>query len=95
VFTLLALAFPRGPMLLAFRGLHTSDETLRGTALEYLESVLPPDVRAALWPYLEDPRPLDLRGRPRAQILRELLVSNRSIQLNLEALRRLRGPRGP
>jgi hypothetical protein len=57
--------------------------------------VLPPDVRAALWPYLEDPRPLDLRGRPRAQILRELLVSNRSIQLNLEALRRLREPREP
>jgi AAA family ATP:ADP antiporter len=91
VFTLLSLAFPRKPLVLAFRGLHTSDEHLRGTALEYLEGVLPADVRAALWPYLEDRRGAR-PPRPREAVLQELLVSNKSIQLNLEeARRRIRG----
>ena len=40
VFTLLALVLPTEPLRIAFRGLHTDDEGLRGTALEYLESVL-------------------------------------------------------
>jgi HEAT repeat protein len=33
VFTLLALALPRQPLRIAFRGLHTDDPLLRGTAL--------------------------------------------------------------
>ncbi len=91
VFTLLSLAFPRQPLALAFKGLHTSDEHLRGTALEYLEGVLPSEVRAPLWPFLEDRRPPAQRTtRPRQQVLDELLLSNRSIQLNLEE--RLRKP---
>jgi hypothetical protein len=89
VFTLLSLAFPRKPLVLAFRGLHTNDAQLRGTALEYLEGVLPADVRTALWPFLEDRRPpVPAPARPREQVLDELLLSNRSIQLNLEELRR-------
>jgi hypothetical protein len=36
----------------------TDDAELRGTALEYLESILPADVRAQLWPLLEgEPTP--------------------------------------
>ena len=54
VFTLLALVLPAEPLQIAFRGLHTDDQHLRGTALEYLEGVLPPPIRASLWPYLED-----------------------------------------
>jgi HEAT repeat protein len=53
VFTLLSLAFPRQPLVAAFRGLQSEDRHLRGTALEYLEGVLPAEVRIALWPYLE------------------------------------------
>ena len=34
VFTLLSLTLPKEPLIVAFRGLHTSDEALRGTALE-------------------------------------------------------------
>jgi hypothetical protein len=41
VFTLLSLILPKQPLIVAFRGLHTTDELLRGTALEYLEAVLP------------------------------------------------------
>ena len=55
VFTLLALVLPAEPLLIAFRGLQTDNQHLRGTALEYLEGVLPPPIRASLWPYLEDP----------------------------------------
>lgn len=51
VFTLLALALPAEPLRLAFRGLHTDDQGLRGTALEYLDSVLPRDLRDRLWPF--------------------------------------------
>jgi hypothetical protein len=55
VFTLLALVHPGEPLRIAFRGLHTDDPQLRGTALEYLDSVLPPRVRDLLRPLIEDP----------------------------------------
>jgi hypothetical protein len=87
VFTLLSLVLPMEPLRIAFRGLHTSDPNLRGTSLEYLEGVLPPAIRARLWPFLEN-RPGAARGsRPRSEILADLLRSNQSITLNLEELK--------
>ena len=56
VFTLLSLVLPAEPLRTAFRALHTNDQRLRGTALEYLEGVLPQDLRQRLWPFLEDKR---------------------------------------
>ena len=53
VFTLLSLVLPREPLQIAFRSLHTDDEHLQGTALEYLEGVLPAPIRQRLWPFLE------------------------------------------
>jgi hypothetical protein len=53
VFTLLSLVLEQEPLKVAFRGLHTDDRQLRGTALEYLSLVLPESVRAVLWPFLE------------------------------------------
>lgn len=90
VFTLLSLTLPKQPLIVAFRGLHTSDEALRGTALEYLEVVLPEAVRASLWPFLEEGRRPTQPPRPRAEILNALMESNASIQANLELLRRQR-----
>jgi len=52
VFSLLSLVLPREPLQIAFRGLQSSDRQLRGTALEYLEGVLPAPIRAGLWPLL-------------------------------------------
>lgn len=52
VFSILALVFEREPMRLALIALSGDDENLRGTALEYLDEVLPSDVKAALWPYV-------------------------------------------
>jgi len=88
VFTLLSLVLPAEPLKIAFRGLHTDDQNLRGTALEYLEGVLPPDIRDRLWPFLEESRPRAGAARPREEILEDLLRSNRSIMLNLEELKR-------
>ncbi|HET7038899.1 MAG TPA: hypothetical protein VFH97_03370, partial [Gemmatimonadales bacterium] len=87
VFTMLALILPRQPLRVAFRGLHTDDAHLRGTALEYLEAILPEDVRKALWPFLEDRRAARATPRPTEAVLRELLESHQSIVINLEKLR--------
>ena len=55
VFTLLALVLPREPLQIAFRSLQTDDQQLQGTALEYLDGMLPPRIRERLWPFLETP----------------------------------------
>jgi hypothetical protein len=88
VFTLLSLALPAEPLKVAYGGLYTDDPHLRGTALEYLEGVLPERVRERLWPFLEDRRPAARSARPREEILADLLRSHPSIQLNLEELQR-------
>lgn len=79
VFTLLSLVLPRAPLQIAFRSLHSADERLRGTALEYLEGVLPRPIRQRLWPFLE-PRPA-VRAMSRAAIVADLLRLNASVTL--------------
>ena len=93
VFTLLALVLPRQPLRIAFRALHVNDEFLRGTALEYLEGALPPEIRKPLWPHLEDrrPRPSGPAVRPTEEALAKLIQSSESIVIHLEELRRKRG----
>jgi ATP/ADP translocase len=88
VFTLLGLALPKEPLRMAWLGLHTTDEQIRGTALEYLESVLPGDIREQLWPYLEDNRKQGASGRTREQVLADLVNSNPSIQISLAELQK-------
>jgi hypothetical protein len=87
VFTLLSLVQPAEPLQIAYRGLLTGDDNLRGTALEYLEGTLPPAIKARLWPFLEDGRAPNRAARPRDEILRDLLRSHPSIQLKLEEVR--------
>jgi AAA family ATP:ADP antiporter len=95
VFTLLSTVLPREPLLISFRSLYTDDQNLQGTALEYLEGMLPPPIRERLWPFLEDRRPAARSTRPRDEILADLLRSNHSIMLNLEELRRRAGLEQP
>ena len=85
VFTLLALVLPREPLQIAFRSLQTDDQQLQGTALEYLDGILPARIRERLWPYLEQ-RPTVRSARPREEVIAELLRSHRSIIINLESL---------
>jgi hypothetical protein len=88
LFTLLSLILPRDTLRLAFHGLYTDDAYLRGTALEYLETVLPEPIWAQLWPLLEggDTRPRT--GRTPDQALKELLASRESIGLAVAENRR-------
>jgi len=95
VFTLLSFMLPKEPLRVAFRGLHTKDEGLRGTALEYLESVLPSPVREGLWPFLDDERAPEAPRRPSGQVLEDLMRSSASIDLHLSEAPRVRdGPAG-
>jgi len=88
VFTLLSLILPADPLGVAFRGLHTDDPNLRGTALEYLENVLPDEIRRQLWPLLGDEPRREKRARSTDAALDDLLKSHASIRLNLEEIRK-------
>ena len=88
VFILLSLVLPAAPLQIAYRGLHTDDPGLRGTALEYLEGVLPVDIRERLWPFLGTQSQAGSGPRAREEILADLMRSNESIVMNLEELRR-------
>jgi hypothetical protein len=87
VFTVLSLALDKKPLQVAFRGLHTDDPILRGTALEYLESALPEDLRLSLWPFLEARPGSAPPTRTRDEILDSLMNSHQSIEINLAKLR--------
>jgi AAA family ATP:ADP antiporter len=91
VFTLLSLVLPALPLQVCYRGLHTDDPKLRGTALEYLEGVLPPDIRNHLWPFLGTEPSGRGHARDREEILADLMRSNESIVLNIQELRRRGG----
>jgi hypothetical protein len=88
LFTLLTLALPQETVRLAFHGLHTDDRYLRGTALEYLETVLPEGVWARLRPFLEEDGAVTRSGRSSQEAMRELLASQNSIVIALEEVRR-------
>ncbi len=77
IFTLLALNLDRVSLRLAFKALHETDERLRGTALEYLETVLPDEVRDAVWPFLGEAHPM-LPPRPALEILADLRRTNKA-----------------
>jgi hypothetical protein len=85
VFTLLATILPGESLRLAFNALHSPDQRVRGTALEYLDAVLPREVRERLWPFLEVQRPAAASRRGREEILADLLRANESITLEARA----------
>lgn len=45
VFSLLAAVLPREPLKVSFRALHSEDHILRGLAMEYMDSILPENLR--------------------------------------------------
>jgi hypothetical protein len=72
VFTVLSLVLDPDALRLASHAVHSSDRNLRGTALEYLENVLPDDIRADLWRHLGVSRRERAEKRSRSDILAEL-----------------------
>jgi len=86
VFTLLSLVLPREPLRLAYRGLLVDDAKVRGTALEYLDSVLPAAVHEKLWPFLEPNARAPRAGAGSAEQALQRLLESR------DAIRAARGP---
>src|SRR6185295_10785515 len=80
VFRLLSLSLPREPLHIAFQALHTENTYLRGTALEYLDSVLPPGVREHIWKFLEGPVIRSSPPKPAEVVLRNLMTSRSQIE---------------
>jgi HEAT repeat protein len=74
VFNVLALQLDPESLRTAFKALHDEDEALRGTALEYLETVLPNEVRDVVWPFLGEARPMR-PARSAEEILADLRKS--------------------
>ena len=73
VFNLLALVLEREPVHIAARAFDSDDMYLRGTALEYLETVLPPG-SSRRWLRDSQPAPAPvLRKRGLAMVRAELL----------------------
>jgi len=94
VFTLLSLTLEREPLQIALQAMRGSDRGLRGTALEYLENVLPEGLRVALWPYLGERAPRARPSRSREDVMSELLSSSAAVPLSRAELR-ARLPLGP
>jgi hypothetical protein len=99
-FNVLSLTFDLEPMQLAYGALEAKDPALRGVALEYLDVVLPVDVRAAILRRLEAARPGPeavrtaalVQPRPSTRSIEELLKSRDAIHLSLDELRRRHDP---
>jgi ATP:ADP antiporter, AAA family len=73
VFTLLGFVVDREALELALRALSFDDDKLRGTALEYMEHVIPEPIRSRIWPLLRPGhRPRQATERTPSQIAAEL-----------------------
>ena len=92
VFGLLSLGLPGEPLTVALRAWRTDDRTLRGTALEYLQNVLPAAVWRSLWPWLGS-RPQST-GRTLDEMRDELLRSTASWEVARRSKRRATGSAG-
>jgi hypothetical protein len=89
IFTLLSAALPEQALLrLAFNGLHSASSHGRGTALEYLDTVLPSAIKEAIWPHLEERGRRPRTTRTREEIIAELTSMNESMRFGIAELRK-------
>ncbi|MFI5183023.1 MAG: Npt1/Npt2 family nucleotide transporter [Vicinamibacteria bacterium] len=89
VFNLLALALEREPARITARAFDTDDPYVRGTALEYLETVLTPALFGALQPRLAAPGGPAPRKRATAEAREDLLRAGATMaKISLEDVRR-------
>jgi hypothetical protein len=88
VFNLLALALEREPVRIAARAFASEDAYVRGTALEYLETVLPARLFSALRPVLAGAGPAPVRRRSATEVRAELMRAGATMTVSLDELRR-------
>ena len=104
VFRLLSLVLDAEPMRAAYRSLLSDDEEARSFALEFLEQVLPGDVKRRLWPFIGDLsehqerqalRPLDLVVADLVRTGATLFGGNEQREALRRYLSESHGPAGP
>ena len=88
VFNLLALALEREPVRIAARAFTTEDTYVRGTALEYLETVLPAHLFSALRPLVAAPESPPAHRRPAGDVRADLIRAGRTMTVSLDDIRR-------
>ena len=95
VFTLLSLVLEREPMQIASRAVKSEERGLVGTALEYLETVLPEDLRRALWQRMHVGVHDRTVVRASHEVLDELLRSSHALRSPRRGLgRKVQGGKG-
>jgi HEAT repeat protein len=72
LFNLFAVIVGRDVMDICYEALDSGDVHTRGTALEYLENQLPPDIRLELWPLIAPEKAPTESTRSEADIVRDL-----------------------
>ncbi len=100
VFTLLSLVLDAQHVRIAFQGIHTDDASLHGLSLEYLDSVLPDDLREPVLTLVAvdeeaKKKPRGQVTRDQRQVIEDLLKSRDSIVMNLTALKKTSKRREP
>lgn len=88
VFNLLALALDREPVRIAARSFAIEDAYVRGTALEYLETVLSSELFSALQPLLAVAGPTPVRRRTAVEAREELIRAGATMVISRDELRR-------
>ena len=88
VFNLLALAVEREPARIAARAFTTQDAYVRGTALEYLETVLPARLFSAFRPLLAVSGPSPAHRRPADEVREDLIRAGTTMTVSVDELRR-------
>ena len=82
LFALLSLVLERGPLQIAWAAMRGQDRTLKGTALEYLSNVLPPDVFPRVRScFGASTAPLPRAARPLEQVADELRASSLGLRI--------------
>jgi hypothetical protein len=84
VFTLLALEYSREPLMVAFRALRLDDRHLRATALEYLETILPPKTRQALFQVVGEQPPAN-EQRQAQEVLEDLMRASATVIIKMRS----------
>ena len=72
VFNLLGLVYGPDVFELCYQALGSGNRALSGTALEYLDNLLPPALRTALWPHIASGQAAPKSNRPIQEMATEL-----------------------
>ncbi len=80
LFHLFGIILGPGAMDICYNALQAEDPGIRGTALEYLDNQLPPNVLEPLWPLIAAGRTETKSDRSTKEIMYDLLQAGRSIK---------------